>query len=158
MAKLEKHPSGPMTKKTTENIEEIISRITNGESVAKILQDKHLPSRMVFFKWVAEDQELSNRYTRALQDRTHLKAEERHDIIQDAIDNLGCLPEGVNGNVYAQLIKEKIRAVEWDAERLAPVKYKPKPEDYDKGEAQPLSINFTVSDPVGEIKTTNAKP
>lgn len=158
MSRTKKLDCGPVTKKTEQNINEILTRITNGESVTKILDDPLLPCRMVWFKWVGEDQELSNRYAKALQNRTHLKAEQRHEVIEDAIEALSDLPDGVNANVFGSLIKEKIRAIEWDAERLAPVKYKPKPEDYDKGEAQPLNISFTVSEPVSEIKTTNAKP
>ena len=67
------------------------------------------------------------------------------------------LTEGVNSNVWVTLVKEQVRAIEWDAERLAAKRYKPKETEHDKGEAQPLTINFNVSDPVSKVKTTNAK-
>ena len=81
----------------------------------------------------------------------------RHDIINDAIDGLSEMPEGVNVNVFGNLIKEKIRIIEWDAERLAAKKYKVKQDLDDATESQPLTISFEVSKPVGEIIVTNAK-
>jgi len=135
----------------------IIKRIKNGESVAKICLDPKMPNRNTLFDWISKKEELSNRYTQALQDRTHLYAEQRHDIINEAIDGLATMPEGVNVNVFGNLIKEKIRIIEWDAERLAAKKYKPKQDLDDASESQPLSISFEVSEPVKDITITNAK-
>ena len=106
--------------------------------------------------WLLKEVEFSYQYAQALQFRTHLLAEERHEIIEAAFADIKTLPENVNGNVYVNLVKERVRAIEWDAERLAAKRYKPKDDDTMKGEAQPLTINFEVAEAVSEIKTTNA--
>jgi len=118
----------------------------------------NMPPRATVNTWLSKNAEFSYQYAQALQFRTHLKAEERHELISEAFNDIKELPEGVNGNVWVTLVKEQIRAIEWDAERLAAKRYKPKEDNKDGGEAQPLTINFEVSDPVGEIKTTNANP
>ena len=115
---------GRPTKYTKAIENQIIKRITNGEAVTKICDDSKMPNRNTLFDWISKIDGLSNRYAQALQNRTHLYAEMRHKIIDDAIDGLANMPENVNVNVFGNLIKEKIRAIEWDAERLAAKKYK----------------------------------
>lgn len=111
--------------KHTKAIEnEVIKRITNGEAVTSICDDPRMPNRNTWFDWVSKIEGLSNRYAEALHTRTHLYAETRHKVIDDAIAQLKDMPEGVNVNVFGNLIKEKVRAIEWDAERLAAKKYK----------------------------------
>ena len=115
---------GRPTKYTKAIEDEIINRITEGEAVTKICDDPKMPSRMIFFKWLSLNEKFTNRYAQALHNRTHLYAEKRHQVIEDAITQLQDMPEGVNVNVFGALIKEKVRAIEWDAERLAAKKYK----------------------------------
>ena len=136
----------------------IIKRIMDGESVASIVKDPSMPANSTLYKWLSKNHIFAERYAQALEFRTHLKAEERHQIIEDAITELGVQPEGFNANVWANLVKEKIRAVEWDAERLAPVKYKPGyVSDGTDGEAPALTINFATRDPVGKMKITTGE-
>lgn len=116
-----------------------------------------MPHRQTLISWLARDQEFSYQYAQALEARTHFKAEERHQILDEAMTDIMTLPEGVNANVYANLVKERIRAIEWDAERLAAKRYKVKDLDQNQGEAQPMNITFEVAQPVKEVRTTNAK-
>lgn len=157
MAKPRKRVGAP-SKFTQKIADELCKRIMSGLSVHKICQMEDMPPRTTVNTWLIKNAEFSYQYAQALQFRTHLKAEERHEIIEDAFNDIGDLPERVNANVYVNLIKEQIRAIEWDAERLAAKRYKPKEDETTKGEAQPLTINFEVSEPVKEIKTTNANP
>lgn len=99
----------------------------NGEAVCSIVKDPSMPANSTLYKWLANKPKFAERYAQALEFRTHLKAEERHQVIDSAIKELstGDMPEGFNFNVWGNLVKEKIRAIEWDAERLAPIKYRP---------------------------------
>lgn len=105
---------------------QIVKRIMNGEAVCSIVKDPEMPANSTLYKWLANKPEFAERYAQALEFRTHLKAEERHQVIDSAISELkrGDMPEGFNFNVWGNLVKEKVRAIEWDAERLAPIKYK----------------------------------
>lgn len=164
---MNKHPKGvimPKAKnkvgaptKFTQSIADLLcSRIMSGLSVHKICDMTDMPPRATVNTWLTKNAEFSYQYAQALQFRTHLKAEERHELIEQAFEDIKQLPEGVNGNVWANLVKEQIRAIEWDAERLAAKRYKTKEDETTKGEAQPLTINFEVSEPVSDIKVTNA--
>ena len=154
---MSKNKGGRPTIYTKDIEDQIIDRITSGESVSNICRDPAMPGKTCLFSWLSKNDEFANRYAQALQNRTHLKAEERHEVIENAISGLAELPKGVNANVFATLIKEKVRAIEWDAERLAANKYKVKSDQIDLGEAQPLTINFEVAEPVSDITVTNAK-
>ena len=147
---------GQPTKYNNKIGEEVCNLIMTGLSVTKICQLKNMPPRSTLNGWLVKNTEFSYRYAQALQFRTHLKAEERHELIESAFLDIASLPEGLNGNAWITLVKEQIRAIEWDAERLAAKRYKCKEDDTDKGAAQPLTINFEVSEAVKDIKVTNA--
>lgn len=156
MAKPKKNKGGRPSEFTKEIGDSLCAKIMEGLSVHKICAMDDMPPRATVNTWLTKNTEFSYQYAQALQFRTHLKAEERHELISDAFNDIRNLPDGVNANVWAALIKEQVRAIEWDAERLAAKRYKPKEDETTKGEAQPLTINFEVSEPIREIKTTNA--
>jgi hypothetical protein len=137
--------------------DKVCNLIIEGNSVRSICEMEDMPHRQTLISWLARDQEFSYQYAQALEARTHFKAEERHQILDEAMTDIMTLPEGVNANVYANLVKERIRAIEWDAERLAAKRYKVKDLDRNQGEAQPMNITFEVAQPVKEVRTTNAK-
>jgi hypothetical protein len=149
---------GQPTKYNEKISEEICNLIMTGLSVTKICLLENMPPRSTLNGWLVKNTDFSYRYAQALQFRTHLKAEERHELIESAFLDIASLPKGVNGNAWITLVKEQIRAIEWDAERLAAKRYKCKEDDTDRGAAQPLTINFEVSEAVKDIKITNANP
>ena len=152
-----KGKAGQPTKFTQAIADKLCELIMSGLSVHKICSMPSMPPRSTVNTWLTKDEKFSYQYANALQFRTHLKAEERHELIESAFTDIQNLKEGVNSNVWVTLVKEQVRAIEWDAERLAAKRYKPKDTEHDKGEAQPLTISFNVSDPVSKVKTTNAK-
>ena len=152
-----KNPNGRPSTFTQSKADQICALIINGDSVRSICKMESMPARETLISWLARNQEFSHQYAQALAARTHFKAEERHEILMTAMDEVQDLPEGVNSNVYFNFIKERIRCIEWDAERLAAKRYKINDTENDKDEAQPLNINFSVNEPVKDIKVTNAK-
>lgn len=122
----------------------LLYRIREGESVSDICKDDSMPSRSTIYYWLNDYVEFSDRYTQALQHRTHLLAEERHSILSDAIEQLSSLPENVNANVFGTLIKEKLRIIEWDAERLSAKRYKPKAEQDESKPQTPINLSFRM--------------
>ena len=134
----------------------ICSRIMEGESVHKICKQEDMPARSTLNSWLSNSKNIqfSYQYAQALAFRTHLHAEQRHEIIDKAFNDIQTLPEGINANVWANLVKEQVRAIEWDAERMAAKRYKVKEDETTKGEAQPLNINFSVNDAVKDVKVT----
>ena len=55
------------TKKTAVVIDEVLERIGSGETLVSIFSDKHLPSRIAFWKWCNTDQELDDLVFRAIR-------------------------------------------------------------------------------------------
>ena len=147
---------GQPTKYNEKIGEEVCNLIMTGMSVTKICLLDNMPPRSTLNGWLVKNTDFSYRYAQALQFRTHLKAEERHELIDSAFNDIQNLPQNVPGNVWITLVKEQIRAIEWDAERLAAKRYKVKEDDTTIGSAQPLTINFEVSEPVKDVKITNA--
>jgi hypothetical protein len=151
-----KQGRGQPTKYNEDIANELCNLIMTGLSVTKICLLENMPPRSTLNGWLVKNTDFSYRYAQALQFRTHLKAEERHELIELAFKDIASLPEGVNGNAWITLVKEQIRAIEWDAERLAAKRYKCKEDDTDKGASEPLTINFAVAEAVKDIKITNA--
>ena len=60
-------------------IEEIINRISSGESLRSILpyqnRSEHLPHIGTFLRWVSEDEKLSEHYARAMEIRADIMFE-----------------------------------------------------------------------------------
>ena len=131
---------GQPTKYNEKIGEEVCNLIMTGMSVTKICLLDNMPPRSTLNGWLVKNTDFSYRYAQALQFRTHLKAEERHELIDSAFNDIQNLPQNVPGNVWITLVKEQIRAIEWDAERLAAKRYKVKEDDTTIGSAQPLTI------------------
>lgn len=108
--------------------DKIIDRINNGESCASVMRDDRMPAQSTLYYWLARNESFSERYALALEYRTHQKAEMRHDILNEAFND--GVPQQFEScpNVWGNLVKERLRAIEWDAERLAAKKYKPRQE------------------------------
>ena len=151
-------PKGRPTTYTKKAAETVCNRITNGESVRAICDDPKMPARQTLVSWLAKNQEFSYHYAQALEARTHFLAESRHELLDDAIAEMARIGDDVSHNIQFNILKERIRAIEWDAERLAAKKYKVKDSEQNQGEAQPLNISFNVEAPVKDVRTTNAKP
>ena len=117
--------NGRPTTYTKDQGEKICEAIREGSSVAKICERKDMPCSSTLYRWLTKNKCFSESYTDAVEHRTHLYAEKRHDLLQEAEDKIqkGELHQNFNQNAYVQLVKEKLRAIEWDAERLSPAKY-----------------------------------
>lgn len=68
---------------TDEIIDEIITRLTNGEAMKAICRDDHMPAYLTQLKWQARYPEFGNLVTRARMDGTHVLAEQCMEIADD---------------------------------------------------------------------------
>ena len=91
----------------------ILNRIAEGESVREILSKDRdqsvLPSRKLFYEWVANDKSLSDHYARALDDR--------HDLIFEEILQIA----DKKGDHHDRRLQ--IDARKWVLGRMNPAKY-----------------------------------
>ena len=92
-------------------IEEICTRLTDGESLRKICRDEHMPAISTVMLWLTKDAELSEQYARA-------KAEQADTIFQEVLD---IADTATNEDV--NVARLKIDARKWMAGKLKPKVY-----------------------------------
>ena len=99
---------GRPTLYTKDLADEIIQRIVEGESLRRICNDDHVPTKGAVLGWVAEEREdFSDRYIKAMNIRAHGWADEMMDIADDAAnDYMESLDK--NGDEYLKLNSEHI--------------------------------------------------
>jgi hypothetical protein len=117
--------TGRPTKYTEDKAQAIITRIMGGESCAAIMRDPAMPAQSTLYYWLAQNDEFSERYARALEYRTHQAAEKRFEVLAE-YEQKAMEAEGVHVSATLGFARERLRAIEWDAERLAANKYKPR--------------------------------
>lgn len=65
-------------------IEEILRRVTDGESVVALCKEPHLPHRQTWYEWVRGDEKLADQYRIAQEARAELLFEELDEIANNA--------------------------------------------------------------------------
>lgn len=103
-------PSGRVSTYTPELGERILERISCGESLVTICQDKDMPGRTTVMRWVNQDPVFRDNYCAATRDRMHSYAEQIVEIADD--------PE-IDPNVA----RVRIYARQWVMARLDPRKW-----------------------------------
>lgn len=117
------------SKMTPSCIEEILERITRGESVTSIGKDPHLPTASTIWHWVRKNEDFARLYAEAKKLQMDMYAE---DIINIADDSVGDIRMAYDkfGNKVPEVNYEavkrselRVKARQWLMERLAPKKY-----------------------------------
>jgi hypothetical protein len=110
-------------------IDVILIRIENGESVRTILNDnrdnKKLPSRRIFNKWLIDDDGLSTQYAHACEVRAENIFEDILSIADESENDVKRDKDGkeiINGEVI-QRSRLRVDARKWYLSKLSPKKY-----------------------------------
>lgn len=74
---------GRPSKKTPQLVEEIVERLSNGEPLARICADEHMPSFSTVWRWEDADEEFRNLSARAREHGTHYIADDCLRIADD---------------------------------------------------------------------------
>jgi len=113
-------------KEKAEQICELIETTTLG--LKSICSMEGMPDRATFYRWLKEDKELCDRYTRAKENQMDLMADEILDIADDGSNDLMTIVRGEES--YEQENKEitnrsklRVEARKWLMSKLAPKKY-----------------------------------
>lgn len=99
----------------------IISEIENGASLRSAIKKLKTISRDTFNEWVKQDEELSDQYARAMDERIDIKFE---SIERDYMEEPQRDP--ITGKIdpgWVQLQRLKIDAKKWELSKLKPKKY-----------------------------------
>lgn len=104
---------GQPTKYTEEIGNTICERLSNGESLVKICQDEGMPPRATVYGWITQQEEFSNKYTRAREGQGHYYADDVDEILQRMY----------SGEIDAQKARVAIDARKWQSGKLLPGVY-----------------------------------
>jgi hypothetical protein len=77
---------GSLLDDAQELFDTICERIADGESVRKISLDDDMPCQTTFFKWLANDEEAAQQYTRAREAQADALANDIVDIADNEPD------------------------------------------------------------------------
>ena len=111
-----------------ELFDEILERISTGESVASICDEEKMPSQRSFYNWLNKDESLVQRYAHAREAQADAIFDDILSIADEArndwMKRTGEDSEGwqLNGE-HIQRSKLRIDARKWMASKLAPKKY-----------------------------------
>jgi hypothetical protein len=117
--KQEENRPGAPSSYTPEIAEEITERMIEGESVLKICQDDHMPSRVTVYRWIESNAAFRKRYNYAREAQAHYYA----DLIRDvAFDDSGdfFVEDGrtVTDHARVQRARLKVDTLKWLAARF----------------------------------------
>ena len=144
----------PPSKKTADNLTEIFTRLSVGESLRSICKSEHLPSIVVFYEWLAAEDELAKQYARARERQADYLAEEIIEIADDGTNDRTTLTNE-DGEEYERIDHEHIQrsklrvdARKWYASKLAPKRYGDKIQNEISGtDGGPAILQIVTKDP-----------
>jgi hypothetical protein len=103
----------PASRKTPEVMDEIVKRISEGESMRSVCRDKRMPSIWAVMDWQKDDPDFSHRCARARE----LQAEVMDEKILSVAERVE------NGEMDPHAARVVLSAYQWRAAKLAPKKY-----------------------------------
>ena len=108
---------------------EIISRISEGETVTAISKSAHMPNKSTIFLWSAIHKEFSDQYVMAMKASGQYRADKIIEVIED-------MRQGV---VDHQVANVEINALKWLAAKHYPKQYG------DKTQIQSENVNLNAN-------------
>lgn len=126
--------------------QKILTKISLGNSVRKILKQRGMPSRDTFYGWLNDDKELSDRYARACE----VRAEGIFDEIIEIAENSKQDHTPFTGINVIKRDTLRIDARKWILGKMQPTKYGEKLDVTSKGEKidlPPSSIKVEIVRP-----------
>ena len=127
-------------------VKEILLEIMKGRSLTAILKTEergNLPSKVTFFEWLKEDEELTNQYARATEVRADIIFD---DILAIADENTNDTSINENGievvnNDVIQRSRLRIDARKWVLSKLNPKKFGDKIQTEHSGEIKGVNLS-----------------
>lgn len=146
-------PVGRPSDYCEEIVDEICTRLMDGESLRSILNDEHLPTRKTVYSWLHNNREFLNRYTEAREIQADTFVDDMCDIADDSTNDY-MEKVSLSGEVKTVVDHENINRSrlrvdtrKYVAERFRPKKYfKPETLNEDDSIPPPISINIQVED------------
>jgi len=140
------------------NADAICEKIAEGESLRGACKPDGMPNRSTVMEWVRDYKDFATQYARAREEQ----AEQFFDEIIDISDDAGFDFKIVDGKVVVdgdaiQRARLRTDSRKWVTSKILPKKYGDKLDLSITTEAPPLTINFNVAEPKGEVRVTKSE-
>jgi hypothetical protein len=123
-APVTKKKMGRPTKYSPEITAEILTRITEGESLRSIVKDAHMPPQATVYEWLVAKPDFAEQYAYARDQQAETLADEiialADEKPQEVTDDKG---NGRIDNGWVTWQKNRVDARKWVASKLKPKKY-----------------------------------
>lgn len=137
--------------------DKICERIANGESVNSFAGTKGMPAQSTIYKWLIENKDFSEKYTRARETQAEVHLDEIIEIADNCTDDVEKImtQHGEDYRINQSAIARarlQIDARKWTMSKLAPKKYGDKTSTTISGDKEnPLAVAVSVIERI--IKT-----
>jgi hypothetical protein len=102
-------------------VDEILHRLSCGESMRHICADSHLPDRSTAIRWLTKDDEFAAKYARAREIQAHVWVDEMFDLAQTQPE---INPQsGAIDSASVSHIRNQVATMQWLAAKLNPKRY-----------------------------------
>tara|TARA_B110000093_G_C12865557_1_gene365286 strand:+ start:265 stop:696 length:432 start_codon:yes stop_codon:yes gene_type:complete len=104
---------------------DVTNQISEGKSLREVLRQTDKPNRSTFYEWISKDEDKSDQYVRACNDRSELIFDEIIEIADATADDIIINDEGkviTNHNVI-QRDRLRVDARKWALSKMNPKKY-----------------------------------
>jgi hypothetical protein len=119
---------------------EICQRIALGESLRSICRDDAMPDQTTVYRWLRDDEDFRQRYTRAREDQAEFYLDEIIAISDDTTHDTKHTDSGEQPNSeWISRSRLRVDARKWAMSKLAPKKYGDKLDVTTAGESMNLT-------------------
>tara|TARA_B100001059_G_C17818117_1_gene576541 strand:+ start:425 stop:931 length:507 start_codon:yes stop_codon:yes gene_type:complete len=119
-----KRKRGGQTVYTEEKADEILARLSEGESLRSICKDDHLPAASSVIGWVMDDREgFKEQYARARKIQGDVLFDKLIELSQKAFQNATGAPGTGEASAKVQAIRLEVDALKWSLSKLHPERY-----------------------------------
>jgi len=143
--------------------DEICAGIAAGYSMRGVVNQEHMPAMTTVFRWLRENDEFRQQYTRATEERAEAFQEDIIDIADDGtndtmmIETKGGFEMEVTNREVIERSKLRVETRKWLMERMKPKKYGNKIDLTSDGKALPAPLFGGLSVKPEEIGPGDAK-
>lgn len=136
----ESNPVGRPSTYTQELADKICETIAQGYSMRTVCSKEGMPAMSTVFKWLRENKEFSEQYTRATEERTEAMSEDILDIADDGSNDLMTIQKGnveytVENKEVTNRSRLRVDTRKWLMAKMKPKKYGDKTDITSGGEA-----------------------
>lgn len=139
-------PAGRPTDYTEELAQRICIELAEGRSLREICAQDDMPARPTVFRWLFQNLEFRDQYTRSREFQGEVHAEEMNDKAAEALELVKLCDDPRAASAYVQAIKLQVEQYRWNAARLLPKKYGDRIQ-------QEVTGDVTLSDMISKART-----